>query len=50
MCLLSYESSNDSELICHESNKAVIWLPYKILNHYNCTNYQKGTEANDGSG
>jgi hypothetical protein len=29
--------------------KVVFRLLYKILNHYNCTNFQKAKYANDGS-
>jgi hypothetical protein len=25
----------------------VFWLPYKIINHYKCINYQKATEEDD---
>jgi hypothetical protein len=40
---LSTERNNAaSVIICHEiANKVVFWLPCKILNHRNCTIYQK---------
>jgi hypothetical protein len=28
-------------------NNLVCWVPYKILNHHNCTNYQTATDEKD---
>jgi hypothetical protein len=47
------ESSIDCEINLWKMelnvDKGVIWLPYKILNHFKCTNCQNLKEAKDGS-
>jgi hypothetical protein len=43
ICLSTEETESSTEL------KLLFWLPYKILNHYNYTNYQKAAEAKDDS-
>jgi hypothetical protein len=40
------ESSAECEIIRKNNvNKVVFWLPYKILNQYKGTSFQKATEA-----
>jgi hypothetical protein len=51
--LVPAESDVKCVTICHLNkqnvNKVVFWLPYKILNRYKCTYFQKATAEKDCS-